>query len=90
MKKHYENAPEYQADAYRIDGWHGIAWHILGWEIEPDKNTEWNGYKNRTGKLVAVMIGDDRHFSVNTDDVSELHENEYCCVCGQIDHHCNF
>ena len=89
MRKHYEPAEEYQADAYRIDGWNGIAWSILGWETEPDEDTEWSGCENRTGNLVAVMIGDDRHFSVEPDDVSELSEGEYCCVCGQIGCHHN-
>ncbi|MBE3120565.1 MAG: hypothetical protein IMZ50_17655 [Candidatus Atribacteria bacterium] len=91
MKKHYEDAPEYQADAYRISGWAvGIAWRILGWETEPDDDTEWSGCENRTGKLVAIMIGDDKHFAVDPDDVSELRDDEYCCVCGQIGCHCNF
>jgi len=88
--KHYEQADEYQADAYQIDGWRGVAWRILGWETEPDEDTVWSGYENRTGNLVAVMIGDDRHFSVEPGDIVELDEDEYCCVCGQIDCHCNY
>jgi hypothetical protein len=92
MKRHYDKLVdnEYQADAYRIDGWCGIAWHILGWEIGSDEDTEWGGYEVRTGKLIAVMIGDDRHFAVDPDDVSELHEDDYCRVCGQIGCHCNY
>lgn len=78
MRRHYEDAPEYQADAYRIDGW----------ETEPDEDTEWSGYENRTGNLIAVMIGDDRHFAVDPDDVSELRDDEYCPECGQIGCHC--
>ena len=87
--KHYESAEEYQADAYRIDGWSGIAWSILGWETEPYEDTERSGYERRTGNLIAVMIGDDREFPVDPDDVSELQPEDYCCVCGQIGCHHN-
>lgn len=89
MRLNYEHAEEYQEDAYRIDGYRGIAWSILGWETQPDKDTEWSGYEVRTGNLVAMMIGDDRHFSADPDNVHVLDEDEYCCVCGQIGCHHN-
>lgn len=88
MKRHYAKAPEYRANAYRIAGWaRGIAWRILGWETEPDEDTVWSGYENRTGKLVAIMIGDDKYLAVDPEDVSELDDGEYCTVCGQIGCH---
>jgi hypothetical protein len=83
MERHYENAPEYQADTYRIVGG-SIAWRILGWETEPVEDTEWSGCENRTGKLVAVMIGDDGHHAVDPEDVAELADDAYCHECGQI------
>lgn len=83
-QNNYEAAPEYPADAYTVAGWSGIAWDVLGWEIEPDADTEWSGVERRTGNLVVVMIGDDRHFSVHPDEVSPLDEDAYCHECGQI------
>lgn len=89
MKLHYEPAPEYDDKAYKIDGWRGIAWSIYGWETEPDEDTDWSGQERRTGNLVAVMIGDDRHFSVRPEEVTLLDRDQYCSVCGQIGCHHN-
>ena len=74
----------FSADAYAVDGHKGIAWAVLGWETEPDEDTEWSGYEVRTGKVVAVMIGDDRRFSVEFDDVHPLDRKAYCGECGQV------
>jgi len=30
------------------------------------------------------MVGDDREFSVDPEDVTEIPENAYCPECGQI------
>ena len=84
MKLHYENAPEYPADAYVVSGYRGVAFSVYGWETEPDTDTEWTGIESRTGNLVAVMVGDDRHFSVDPSDVSAIPDDGYCPSCGQI------
>ena len=84
----YEPAPEYDADAYTVSQYTGVAWHVLGWETEPDADTEWSGYETRTGNLIAVMIGDDRHFSVDPDDVTPIGRDNYCGGCGQVGCHC--
>ena len=84
MKRHYEDAPEYPNNAYRVDGYSGIAWYVHGWETEPDEDTEWSGCENRTGKLVCTMVGDDRHFTFDPDEIIELPDDAYCSGCGQI------
>jgi hypothetical protein len=38
----------------------------------------------RTGRLLAVMIGDDKLHSVDECDLTEIGELDYCHVCGQI------
>ena len=81
---HYEDAPEYPEDAYRVNGYSGIAWYVRGWETEPDDDTEWSGYENRTGKLVCTMVGDDRKFTFDPDEISPLKPSEFCHECGQI------
>ena len=83
-RKHYEEAPEYQADGYTIAGYRGIAWYVRGWETKPDQDTEWSGIETRTGNLVCTMIGDDRHFAFEPDEVHELPREEFCGECGQI------
>lgn len=91
MKAKYEPLAkgEFDADAYRVAGYKGIAWSVLGWETEPDEDTEWSGYELRTGKLVCCMIGDDRHFVFDTEELTALDSDDYCSVCGQIGCHHN-
>ena len=75
----------FPADAYAVAGWGaGIAWRVRGWETEPDTDTEWSGIEERTGRVIVVMIGDDRQFAVDPEDVTPLGELDYCEQCGQI------
>ena len=84
-RNNYEDATEYAEDAYKVDNWgKGIAFYVLGWETEPDEDTEWSGMENRTGNLVVRMVGDDRNFSVDPDDVEPLQPTEFCRECGQV------
>ena len=70
--------------AYRIDGWDGIAWHWYGDETEPDEDTEWSGYEVPTGRVLMVMIGDDRRYSIDPADCAILADDDYCPSCGQV------
>lgn len=74
---------------YKVGGWSGIAFYLLGWETEPDEDTEWTGSENRTGRIVAVMVGDDRRHSVDPSDLQVLGEDKFCRSCGQIGCGCN-
>jgi len=75
----------FSSDAYSIPKfWDGIAWYVLGWETEPDENTEWSGYEVRTGNVVCIMVGDDRRFSIEKEDLVPIEREEYCGCCGQI------
>ncbi len=85
----------FSADAYSINGYSGIAWYVLGWETEPG-DTEWwddeagetvyddDPETKRTGRIVAVMIGDDRHFTFDEDEATPIARKDYCGECGQI------
>jgi len=86
MHKNYEtDDTAFPADAYTADGWGaGIAWRVRGWETEPDDDTEWSGMENRTGKVIAVMVGDDRQFSFDPDDLTPLDDDDFCHECGQV------
>jgi len=86
--KLYEAGEDFPAVAYRVKGYRGIAFSVFGWEIEPDSDTEWTGIETRTGNVIAVMVGDDRQFSIEPEDLSPLEENDYCFECGQIGCHC--
>jgi len=85
MRPHYETDDDtFTAAAYQVSGYADIAWHVLGWETEPDEDTEWSGYENRTGRVVARMVGDDRYFTFDPDDLEPIEREAYCGVCGQI------
>ncbi len=81
----YEKDPvAFPHDAYKTSTYDGVAWGVLGWETEPDADTEWSGMGVRTGKVVAVMVGDDRYFKFDPEDLISLSEGDYCGGCGQI------
>jgi hypothetical protein len=68
-----------------VDSWgKGIAFYALGWETEPDEDTHWSGIENRTGRVVVVMVGDDRHFAEDPEDLTPLDREAYCGECGQV------
>lgn len=84
-RPHYEEDDQtFGADAYRVRGYGGVAWRVYGWETEPDEDTEWSGYEVRTSQVVCVMVGDNRRFTFDLEDVTPLNRAEYCGVCGQI------
>lgn len=71
--------------AYAVDSvCKGVAFYVLGYEVQADDDTEWTGILERTGRLVAVMVGDDRRYVVDEEDVRRLKRAEYCGSCGQM------
>lgn len=45
--------------------------------------------RERTGRLLVCMVGDDRHHSVDPSDLTPLKRSEFCGECGQIGCHCD-
>jgi len=89
-RKNYEvDNAAFSAVAYSVAGYRGVAFHVLGWETAPDADTEWTGYEERTGNVLAVMVGDDYRHSVDPSDLTPLSSREYCRDCGQIGCGCN-
>jgi hypothetical protein len=83
--------PNYETDdksfparAYCAQDWRGVAWRVYGWEVQPDEDSEWTGIEERTGRVVAVMIGDDRRFTFDPEELEPLDDLDYCAECGQI------
>lgn len=84
-RRHYEpDEATFSAEAYTVEGYAGIAWRLLGWETEPDEDTEWSGCEERTGRVVAVMVGDDQPHVFEPDEVTALAREAFCGVCGQV------
>ena len=80
----YENQDKEWEDPVRLKNGPKVAWWILGHQTEPDEDTECTGIENRTGWLVAMMVGDDAHHLVDEDDILPLADDEFCSGCGQI------
>ena len=80
----YESDTAFDDKTYMVKDWKGVAFYVLGWQTEPDEDTEWSGIENRTGNVLAVMVGDDYKHVVDPDDLTELDELDYCGECGQI------
>jgi hypothetical protein len=73
------------APAYRASGWsQGIAWRAYGYESQPDEDTEWSGYEQPTGRILAHMVGDDRPETFDPEDLEPIAPGGYCVDCGQI------
>jgi hypothetical protein len=78
-------------NAYKVEGYDGIAWRIQSYEIIKDEDYEWSGITQvNRDRVVCYMIGDDREFTFDVSDLTELDETEYCTVCGQIGCNHNF
>jgi hypothetical protein len=70
----------FPADAYSVRQYPGVAFWVRGWETQPDADTEWSGMEERTGRVIATMIGDDAYHSLDPDDVTPIARGQ----CGQI------
>ena len=67
----------------------GVSLYPLGWETEPDGDTGWSGLEQRTGRVLAVMVGDDLRRSFDPDDLTPIERGAFCGECGQIGCHCD-
>jgi hypothetical protein len=87
---HYEeDAETFTADYYQHARYPGVAFYVRGWETEPDEDTEWTGQEVRTGKVIAVMVGDDHKYRYDPDDLTTLERSAFCGGCGQIGCRCD-
>jgi hypothetical protein len=82
----YENDDKtFWSDAYTVPRLKlAVAWRVLGWELEPDDDTEWTGIYQRTGQVLAIMVGDDSVHWFEPDDLQPLSVEQFCGSCGQI------
>jgi hypothetical protein len=71
---------------YTIGGWsEGIAWRLLGYVMVRDEDYDWSGIEEEDRSRVrAVMVGDDRIFTADVDDLTVIGEEDFCRGCGQV------
>ena len=70
---------------YTVEGYRSIAFYLLGYELIRDEDYEWTGieYEN-VDNVRVVMVGDDYVYTVPTEDITPISDDEYCPECGQI------
>lgn len=69
---------------YSVAQYPGIAFWADRAETRPDEDTEWTGYEQPTGRVLMVMVGDDRRIPTDPEDVTLIPEDAYCPDCGQL------
>jgi hypothetical protein len=79
--------------AWRLQGyakeWTEESWEFVGEDGDDPEDQDNYIYhepeeiEDRT-RVVAIMIGDDREFTFDVEDVTPISEEEYCPGCGQI------
>lgn len=68
--------------AYSVNGYSGVAFRALGHPIE---SVDCDGFETANEDMVqVVMIGDDRVFTVDMEDLTPIEREEFCGQCGQI------
>lgn len=67
-----------------VEGYKGVAWYVDDPETVPDEDTEWTGIWLETGRLECHMVGDDRTFVFDPEELTLLPDDEFCPGCGQI------
>jgi len=85
-------------DLVSVDGYDGVAWRVSGpqlvWEpdmtvCEDEDGNEWeeptdDGEWVPGDRIVCVMVGDDRDFDFDPEDLTPLPDDQDVCSCGQI------
>jgi len=74
----------FPADAYTVQGYKGVAWRVYGWELGLDPDGTDPDDMVRSGRVVCVMVGDDRRFKFEPEELTPLDDLDYCASCGQV------
>lgn len=74
---------------YTVEGFGGVAVWYAGREVERywdlDEGIDWSEPEERTtGRVLVVMVGDDRRHSVEPEDLTPIDDEDYCGGCGQV------
>lgn len=72
--------------AYKVEGYEGVAWLLIchpRYIVDDDDNCNFGAFAN-TERVVAHMIGDNREFEFEIDEITPISEDEYCSQCGQM------
>lgn len=83
----------YARIAFRLLGWDRKFEPTEYWEVDPDTGDEYLAVDHsegewvddpESGKVRAVMVGDDRTHVVDVEDLTAIADDDYCGGCGQV------
>jgi len=67
---------------YQVKDSEGIAYYLKGYKQVWD--AEYGEYFPDEDYVIAVMVGDDREWTIDVDDLIPLDEDGFCRECGQV------
>lgn len=71
--------------ALDAESYGGVAFYFAGPECASHWSAGGEEYEeDETGNALMIMVGDDRRFSIDPDDITPLEDLAYCASCGQI------
>jgi len=95
-KNEFDFSRRYRVDEYPGIAWYStgyaLEWTNEEWiydgEGDPDDESSYlynepEEIENRE-RVVCIMVGDDRKFTFDIDQLTPLEDDEYCPECGQI------
>lgn len=73
-------------DSVKVRGWPGIAFTFRGHPLIHclDEDGVYPEKLEDPDRAIVVMVGDDRKWNVEMDDLTLLPPEKFCGVCGQI------
>ncbi len=84
--KDYRDQPDdFDDKHYTVAGYStGIAWFVRGYVPAGWDDDDRIYYGWLDDQVHAIMVGDDRVFTVDVDDLTEIDELAFCHECGQV------
>lgn len=72
-------------EAVKVLDYPGVAFRVDGLPVRHGPDYDWSGIVwQNPSQRETHMVGDDRTFTFDVDDLSPLADEEYCGSCGQI------
>lgn len=79
---------------YKVENMPGVAWRLRGYLTQVVVNSEYDTgddvwyYDTEEVEnydvVIGVMVGDDRRYELDVDELTIINEDDYCLSCGQI------
>lgn len=75
----------YPGEAVKVLEYPGVAFRVDGLPVRHGPDYDWSGIVwQHPSQRETHMVGDDRTFTFDVDDLSPLDDDDYCSECGQI------